>query len=160
MTRSLSEVMGLLVGHQDTNDPRARLPDAQALAIEDSTSCAVGRNVHLSDQFCHFNEWTCHSNEKNCGWYHSHPDLEEYSHCYLSNTDVQTQLAWQRATEKDGDPWLAIVPIHCVQLPRLPQSGEFRVFPPEYTSIPTRPPMAPLLTKRRACSYVHVGPLL
>lgn len=31
------------------------------------------------------------------GWYHSHPfDLESYSHCHLSNTDVLTQQNWQR----------------------------------------------------------------
>lgn len=44
------------------------------------------------------------------GWYHSHPfDVEVYSHCHLSGTDVQTQLAWQRAQDVRDFPWLAIV---------------------------------------------------
>jgi len=48
--------------------------------------------------------------ERFLGWYHSHPfDVEVHSHCFLSSTDVSTQLAWQRATEPKGDPWLAIV---------------------------------------------------
>jgi proteasome lid subunit RPN8/RPN11 len=43
------------------------------------------------------------------GWYHSHPfDVEVHSHCFLSSTDVQTQLSWQLAMDKT-DPWLAIV---------------------------------------------------
>lgn len=33
------------------------------------------------------------------GWYHSHPfDIESYSHCHLSNTDVLTQTNWQRSS--------------------------------------------------------------
>lgn len=44
------------------------------------------------------------------GWYHSHPfDVEVHSHCFLSATDVSTQLAWQRHVDAKGDPWLAIV---------------------------------------------------
>lgn len=48
--------------------------------------------------------------EKFMGWYHSHPfDVEVFSHCHLSGTDVQTQLAWQRAQDVQDFPWLAIV---------------------------------------------------
>lgn len=38
------------------------------------------------------------------GWYHSHPfDVDEqHSHCYLSNTDLSTQLQWQRAEDPHG----------------------------------------------------------
>ena len=53
----------------------------------------------------------------------------------------KTQLAWQRATEKDGDPWLAIVidPLRTVAK-GYPNLESFRVFPPEYTSIPNETP--------------------
>lgn len=44
------------------------------------------------------------------GWYHSHPfDVEVHSHCFLSSTDISTQLSWQRAEDPHGNPWLAIV---------------------------------------------------
>jgi COP9 signalosome complex subunit 5 len=37
------------------------------------------------------------------GWYHSHPfDVEVHSHCFLSSTDVSTQLQWQRAEDPHG----------------------------------------------------------
>ena len=56
--------------------------------------------------------------EKFMGWYHSHPfDVEEqFSHCYMSNTDMSTQLLWQRGEDPNGNPWLAIVvdPLRCI----------------------------------------------
>ena len=37
--------------------------------------------------------------ERFMGWYHSHPfDLGENSHCFLSQTDLSTQLQWQRVS--------------------------------------------------------------
>lgn len=146
LTGKPTEVMGLLVGHQDTNDPHCLIiSDAQALPIEGfETSVVAQSDETLTYQInlANLNERTRHSSEKFCGWYHSHPfDLEEYSHCYLSNTDVQTQLAWQRATEKDGDPWLAIVidPLRSVAK-GYPNLESFRVYPPEYTSVPNETP--------------------
>lgn len=48
--------------------------------------------------------------ERFMGWYHSHPfDVEVHSHCFLSSTDISTQLSWQRAEDPHGNPWLAIV---------------------------------------------------
>ena len=43
--------------------------------------------------------------ERFMGWYHSHPfDVDEqHSHCYLSNTDLSTQLQWQRAEDPHGN---------------------------------------------------------
>ena len=86
------------MGHQDTNDPHCLIiSDAQALPIEGfETSVVAQSDETLTYQInlANLNERTRHSSEKFCGWYHSHPfDVEEYSHCYLSNTDVQTQLA-------------------------------------------------------------------
>jgi len=61
------------------------------------------------------------------GWYHSHPfDVETYSHCHLSATDVQTQTAYQN----DIKEFVAIV---CDPLRSLakqePEFGAFRVYP-------------------------------
>ena len=48
--------------------------------------------------------------ERFMGWYHSHPfDVEVHTHCFLSSTDISTQLSWQRAEDPHGNPWLAIV---------------------------------------------------
>ena len=48
--------------------------------------------------------------ERFCGWYHTHPfDLDVNSHCYLSSTDISTQLLWQRNEDPHGNPFLAIV---------------------------------------------------
>lgn len=54
--------------------------------------------------------------ERFMGWYHSHPfDVEVHSHCFLSSTDISTQLSWQRAEDPHGNPWLAIV-VRCSPL--------------------------------------------
>ena len=70
------------------------------------------------------------------GWYHSHPfDVnEQYSHCYLSNTDLSTQLAWQRSEDPHGNPWVAIVvdPLRSLAKNH-PELCAFRAYPPEYS---------------------------
>ena len=49
--------------------------------------------------------------ERIMGWYHSHPfDVDEaHNHCFLSSTDLSTQLLWQNAEDGNGNPFLAIV---------------------------------------------------
>jgi len=71
------------------------------------------------------------------GWYHSHPfDVDEqHNHCYLSSTDLSTQLQWQRSEDPHGNPWLAIVvdPLRSLAKSH-PEFGAFRVYPPEFTA--------------------------
>lgn len=70
------------------------------------------------------------------GWYHSHPfDVQTDSHCFLSTTDIATQLQWQRAEDQNGNPWVAIVidPLRSLAKNK-PEIGAFRVYPPEYTA--------------------------
>jgi COP9 signalosome complex subunit 5 len=70
------------------------------------------------------------------GWYHSHPfDLGENSHCFLSQTDLSTQLQWQRAEDPHGNPFVAIVvdPLRSLHT-GTPELKAFRAYPPEYTS--------------------------
>lgn len=75
--------------------------------------------------------------EKFFGWYHTHPfDYDPGSpagHCYLSATDVMTQLQWQRTEDPHGNPWLAIVidPLRSIAKSKL-ELMAFRVYPPEY----------------------------
>jgi hypothetical protein len=44
--------------------------------------------------------------ERIMGWYHSHPfDVDEaHNHCFLSSTDMSTQLAWQNAEDGAETP--------------------------------------------------------
>jgi len=70
------------------------------------------------------------------GWYHSHPfDLGDNSHCFLSQTDLSTQLQWQRAEDPHGNPFAAIVvdPLRSTHL-GIPEMKAFRAYPPEFNS--------------------------
>jgi len=72
--------------------------------------------------------------ERFCGWYHTHPfDVDVNSHCYLSTTDISTQLQWQRSEDPHGNPWLAIVidPLRSLAKGH-PELMAFRVYPPDY----------------------------
>jgi len=74
--------------------------------------------------------------EKFMGWYHSHPfDLGDHSHCFLSQTDLSTELQWQRAEDPHGNPFVAIVvdPLRSFHLQK-PEIKAFRAYPPEYNS--------------------------
>jgi len=140
ITGKPTEVMGYLIGRQCTEDPTCFIiGDAQALPIEGFETSVVADTDEVMNyqiNWMELNGKSRHPCEKFCGWYHSHPfDLEDYSHCYLSNTDVTTQLAWQRSCEKDGDPWLAIVIDPLRSLARnVLELQSFRVYPPEYTA--------------------------
>lgn len=70
------------------------------------------------------------------GWYHSHPfDVGIHSHCFLSQTDISTQLQWQRAEDPKGYPFLAIVIDPLRSLAKgVPELKAFRAYPPEYTN--------------------------
>ncbi len=136
ITGKPTEVMGYLIGRQDTEDPTCLIiADAQPLPIEGFETSVVSDTEEVLNyqiNWMELNGLSRHPNEKFIGWYHSHPfDIEEYSHCYLSNTDVTTQLAWQRSCEKDGDPWLAIVidPLRSMAKGE-PVLESFRVYPP------------------------------
>ncbi len=74
--------------------------------------------------------------EKFMGWYHSHPfDVGVHSHCFLSQTDISTQLQWQRAEDPHGNPFLAIVVDPLRSLAKnSPELKAFRAYPPEYTN--------------------------
>ena len=68
--------------------------------------------------------------------YHSHPfDLGDHSHCFLSQTDLSTQLQWQRAEDPHGNPFVAIVldPLRSIHR-SAPELKAFRAYPPEYNS--------------------------
>lgn len=130
------EVMGLLLGRPDVNDPRSIIiVDAQAIPCEGFETSVVAQDdsvVNHMIELGEMNELT--RNEVFCGWYHTHPfDLDANSHCYLSTTDISTQIQWQRAEDPFGNPYLAIVidPLRSIAKGR-PEIMAFRTYPPEY----------------------------
>jgi COP9 signalosome complex subunit 5 len=89
------EVMGLLLGRPDTEDPYAFIiSDAQALPIEGFETRVVADDDNVLNYMIELGESNEFSRkERFCGWYHSHPfDVDVNSHCYLSNTDITTQV--------------------------------------------------------------------
>ena len=71
--------------------------------------------------------------ERLMGWYHSHPfDVDEaHNHCFLSSTDLSTQLSWQNAEDGNGNPFLAIVidPLRSFAK-NTAELSAFRAYPP------------------------------
>lgn len=130
------EVMGLLLGRPDTEDKQSLIiTDAQALPIEGFETRVVADDEDVVNYMIELGD----SNEKTrkerfCGWYHTHPfDVDVHSNCFLSNTDISTQLQWQRSEDPHGNPWLAIVidPLYSIAKNR-PEMMAFRVYPPDY----------------------------
>lgn len=133
-----TEVMGLLLGRPDPESPQNLIvTDAFPLPIEGFETRVVADDEGVVNHMISLTErLEVSRKEKFMGWYHSHPfELGDHSHCYLSQTDLSTQLQWQRAEDPHGNPFVAIVldPLRSTHL-GVPQLKAFRAFPPEYTS--------------------------
>lgn len=138
------EVMGMLVGRPDTEDPHSVIiSDAQALPIEGFETRVVADDEGVINYMISLGDINELSRKDGfCGWYHTHPfDVDVHSHCYLSNTDISTQLQWQRAEDPHGNPWFAIVidPLRSLQK-NTPDFKAFRVYPPDYSPPPNQTP--------------------
>lgn len=132
------EVMGLLLGRPDPYHPTTLIvTDAFPLPIEGFETRVIADDQAVVNHMIALNESLETSrNEKFMGWYHSHPfDLGDHSHCFLSQTDLSTQLQWQRAEDPHGNPFVAMVldPLRSTHL-GIPQVKAFRAFPPDYQS--------------------------
>eukprot|EP00934_Nitzschia_sp_Nitz4_P005105 Nitzschia sp. Nitz4//scaffold173_size47512//5875//7002//NITZ4_007152-RA/size47512-processed-gene-0.32-mRNA-1//-1//CDS//3329538784//5095//frame0 len=132
------EVMGLLLGRPDPLHPTTLIvTDAFPLPIEGFETRVIADDEGVVNHMIALNEsLEGFRNEKFMGWYHSHPfDLGDHSHCYLSQTDLSTQLQWQRAEDPHGNPFVAMVldPLRSSHL-GVPEIKAFRVYPPEYQS--------------------------
>lgn len=136
------EVMGLILGRPDPTTPKTLIvTDVFALPIEGfetrviaDDEDVVNHMIALSDSLENTRK------ERFMGWYHSHPfDLDTseggHSHCFLSQTDLTTQLQWQRAEDPHGNPFLAMVvdPLRSIYKD-VPQIKAFRAYPPEFNS--------------------------
>lgn len=132
------EVMGILLGRPDPTTPDTLVvTDAFPLPIEGFETRVVADDENVVNHMIALGEsLEITRREHFMGWYHSHPfDLGENSHCFLSQTDLSTQLQWQRAEDPHGNPFVAIVvdPLRSAHL-KVPELKAFRAYPPEYNS--------------------------
>jgi COP9 signalosome complex subunit 5 len=144
------EVMGLLLGRPDCDDVNSIIiSDALPLPIEGFETRVVADDDNVMNYMIELGEsMELTRKEKFCGWYHTHPfDLDGTNHCYLSNTDVTTQLHWQRTEDPHGNPWLAIVIDPLLSLANAkPEMLAFRVYPPEYSANANETPDGKIIT--------------
>jgi COP9 signalosome complex subunit 5 len=148
------EVMGLLLGRPDTEDLRTIIiSDAMPMPCEGFETRVVVDDENVINYMIDMGESIeMTRQERFCGWYHTHPfDLDGTTHCYMSNTDVSTQLAWQRSEDKHGNHWLAIVidPLLSVAQGR-PEMMAFRVYPPEFSAPKDETPDGTLVREERS----------
>lgn len=132
------EVMGMLLGRPDPTTPTTLVvTDAFPLPIEGFETRVIADDESVVNHMIALGESLERTRrEKFMGWYHSHPfDLGDHSHCFLSQTDLSTQLQWQRAEDPHGNPFVAVVvdPLRSAHLQE-PQLKAFRAYPPEYQS--------------------------
>jgi proteasome lid subunit RPN8/RPN11 len=135
-------VMGLMLGRPDPHKPTNLIvTDAFPLPIEGFETRVVADDQSVVNHMISLGERLEKTRkEKFMGWYHSHPfDLvlgeESRSHCFLSQTDLSTQLQWQRAEDPHGNPFAAIVVDPLLSMHTgTPQLKAFRAYPPEYQS--------------------------
>ena len=132
------EVMGLCLGRPDPTTPQTLIvTDVFPLPIEGFETRVIADDEDVINHMIALGEsLESTRKEKFMGWYHSHPfDLTSNSHCFLSSTDISTQLQWQRAEDPHGNPFLALVvdPLRSLAKNK-PELKAFRVYPPEYNS--------------------------
>lgn len=148
------EVMGLLLGRPDPQTPRTLIvTDVVPLPIEGFETRVIADDGDVINHMIALGESLEHTRkEKFMGWYHSHPfDVGIHSHCFLSQTDISTQLQWQRAEDPHGNPFLAIVvdPLRSLAKGH-PELKAFRAYPPEYTNpIPNQCPDGSIINEEQ-----------
>jgi len=132
------EVMGLILGRPDPVTPRTLVVcDVFPLPIEGFETRVVADDEDVVNHMIELGESLERTRkERFMGWYHSHPfDVGLHSHCFLSQTDISTQITWQRTEDPHGNPFLAIVVDPLRSLAKgTPELKAFRSFPPEYTN--------------------------
>jgi len=132
------EVMGLLLGRPDPKLTHTLIvTDVFPLPIEGFETSVVADDIDVSNHMIALGEVLENTRkEKFMGWYHSHPfEVGPHSHCFLSQTDLSTQLLWQRQEDPHGNPYLAIVVDPQRSLAKnAPEIKAFRAYPPQYTN--------------------------
>ena len=89
--------MGLLLGRPDPDSPQTLVvSDAFPLPIEGFETRVIADDENVVNHMIALGESLERTRkERFFGWYHSHPfDLADHSHCFLSQTDLSTELQW------------------------------------------------------------------
>jgi COP9 signalosome complex subunit 5 len=124
------EIMGLLLGKPDGD--AVVVLDTFPLPVEGTETKVMADDEKVSKYMIDLSEQLERTRaERLIGWYHSHPfDVGTESNCFLSATDVQTQIMWQRALDPK---WIAIVvdPLRSLAKQN-PEMMCFRVYPPDH----------------------------
>ncbi|KAJ1459817.1 COP9 signalosome complex subunit 5A [Pelagophyceae sp. CCMP2097] len=133
------EVMGMLLGcPSDTHPDTLVVTDVFPLPVTGFETRVVADDESVINYMIELSEMIERTRkERIMGWYHSHPfDVDEaHNHCFLSSTDMSTQLAWQNAEDGNGNPFLAIVidPLRSFAKNRA-EIGAFRAYPPNHNA--------------------------
>lgn len=121
----MNEVMGLMLG-KVTPDGTFIVVDSFPLPVE-GTETRVNAGASANEFMVTFSEngERVGKQEPVCGWYHSHPGYG----CWLSGTDVQTQMTYQSHQE----PFLSVVvdPVRTCAAGKV-EIGAFRTYPEGY----------------------------
>lgn len=147
------EVMGILIGRPDYEDKHCFIiSDAQPLPIEGFETRVIADSEEVINHMIGLGDsYELSRKERFCGWYHTHPfEVGVNSHCFLSSTDISTQLQWQRTEDNNGYPWLAIVidPLRSMAKGH-PELAAFRAYPPEYNAPSFQTPDGEYVTDER-----------
>ena len=147
------EVMGMLLGRPDPVTPKTLvITDAFPLPIEGFETRVVADDDNVTNHMIALGESLEKTRrERFCGWYHSHPfDLGDHSHCFLSQTDLTTQLQWQRLEDPHGNPFVAIVvdPLRSAHS-ETPELKAFRAYPPEFSPAANECPDGSIETREK-----------
>lgn len=150
------EVMGMLLGcpHSEMKDALV-VTDVFPLPVTGFETRVVADDEKVINYMIELSELVEKSRkERLFGWYHSHPfDVDEsHNHCFLSSTDMSTQLAWQNAEDGNGNPFLAIVidPLRSFAKNRA-EIGAFRAYPPTHAPPPHQTPDGSMCRDEAKC---------
>lgn len=138
------EVMGLMVGHLCPDEPATLVvTDAFPLPVEGAETRVLADDQQVMNYMIELSESLEQTRrDRFMGWYHSHPfDVNVHTNAFMSATDITTQLGWQRAEDRNGNPWLAIVidPLRSLAKGK-PELGAFRAYPPEHSPLANETP--------------------
>ncbi|KAJ8599638.1 hypothetical protein CTAYLR_005414 [Chrysophaeum taylorii] len=150
------EIMGMLLGcpHAEMKDALV-VADVFPLPVTGFETRVVADDESVVNYMIELSELVEKSRkERLFGWYHSHPfDVDEsHNHCFLSSTDMSTQLAWQSAEDGNGNPFLAIVidPLRSFAKNKA-ELGAFRAYPPTYAPPPHQTPDGTVVHDEAKC---------
>ena len=146
------EVMGMMLGYpSDEHKHTLVVTDVFPLPVTGFETQVVADDENVINYMIKLSDMVeVTRKERLMGWYHSHPfDVDEaHNHCFLSSTDLSTQLSWQNAEDPNGNPFLAIVidPLRSFAK-NSSELAAFRAYPPTASPPPNQCPDGSIVTE-------------